>query len=196
MCIRDRVCQISGGTVNGNIVSTGGIISLTNGTTVSGNLQISGTATGTGAGQSHVLCSATVGNDLQFQAESNPLTIGGSSCGTTSVGGNLQIQSNTSKSLISATYTGVHGNVQVQSNAGTVVLEYDRVGNDMQVTSNTNSVVASYNTVNGNLQIQNNTSSSQVFGNTIKGNLQCNGNSTITGGGNTAPSKQGQCSAF
>jgi hypothetical protein len=52
------------------------------------------------------------------------------------------------------------------------------------------------NTVSGNLQDQDNTGPSQVFNNSIGKNLLCQGNSSITGGGNSAKSKQGQCSAF
>jgi hypothetical protein len=35
-----------------------------------------------------------------------------------------------------------------------------------------------------------------VFNNAVKGILQCSGNTAITGGGNTAAQKQGQCAAF
>jgi hypothetical protein len=47
------------------------------------------------------------------------------------------------------------------------------------------------------LQVQNNTgSSTTVTGNNVANNLQCSGNTTITGSGNTAALKQGQCAAF
>jgi hypothetical protein len=46
------------------------------------------------------------------------------------------------------------------------------------------------------LQDQNNIGSTQVFSNVITAALQCQGNTSITGGGNTALSKQGQCAKF
>jgi hypothetical protein len=42
----------------------------------------------------------------------------------------------------------------------------------------------------------NNTAAIQVGFNKVKNTLQCQGNSAITGGGNTAMQKQGQCAAF
>jgi hypothetical protein len=52
------------------------------------------------------------------------------------------------------------------------------------------------NDVDGNLEDQNNTGPTQVFNNYAGKNLQCQQNSSITGGGNTAQSKLGQCAAF
>ena len=52
------------------------------------------------------------------------------------------------------------------------------------------------NTVGGNLQDNNNTGATQVFNNLVDNNLRCQQDSVITGGGNTAKSKQGQCAAY
>ncbi len=52
------------------------------------------------------------------------------------------------------------------------------------------------NVVGGNIEVNNNTASTAIFANTITGNLQCTGNGVITGSGNTATLKQGQCSSF
>jgi hypothetical protein len=52
------------------------------------------------------------------------------------------------------------------------------------------------NTIGGNLQVNNNTAPMQVFSNAVGNDLQCGGNSSITGRGNTAKHKQGQCAAF
>jgi hypothetical protein len=52
------------------------------------------------------------------------------------------------------------------------------------------------NTVGGNLQDNNNTGATQVFNNLVDNNQQCQQDSEITGGGNTAKSKQGQCAAY
>jgi hypothetical protein len=56
--------------------------------------------------------------------------------------------------------------------------------------------VAYGNSVAGNLQDQNNMQPTQVFRNAVGGNLLCHNDSSITGGGNTAKSKLGQCAAF
>jgi hypothetical protein len=50
--------------------------------------------------------------------------------------------------------------------------------------------------VGNNLTDQNNTAHTQVSSNSISKNLQCNGNTSISGSGNTASSKQGQCATF
>jgi len=52
------------------------------------------------------------------------------------------------------------------------------------------------NTVGGNLRDNNDTGAAQVFNNLVDNNLQCQQDSVITGGGNTAKSKQGQCAAY
>jgi hypothetical protein len=134
---------------------------------------------------------------MQVTNDTNSISLGGPSCGSTSFGGNLQIQYETRSSLISVAYTAVKGNVQVSNNAGAVVVQYDSSGGNMEIQSNTNTLVSSYNMVNGNLQIQNNTgTSSQVVGNTVTASLQCSGNTNISGSGNMAASKQGQCVNF
>ena len=59
-----------------------------------------------------------------------------------------------------------------------------------------NSSSCAGNVVTGNLQLQQNTGSLLVFDNTVTGNLQCQNNSSISGMGNTAKQKQGQCTGF
>jgi hypothetical protein len=70
------------------------------------------------------------------------------------------------------------------------------VGGNLTVQNNSASTIVNGNTVNGNLQVQDNTAPTQVFTNIVGANLQCQLNSSITGGGNTAQSKQGQCGVF
>jgi hypothetical protein len=70
------------------------------------------------------------------------------------------------------------------------------IGGNLQVQNNTAATNVTSNTVSGNLQDQNNTAPTQVFTNSIGNNLQCSNNTSITGGGNTARSKQGQCATF
>jgi len=50
--------------------------------------------------------------------------------------------------------------------------------------------------VTGILQDQNNTAPTQVFNNSVGSILQCQNDTSITGGGNTARLKQGQCATF
>jgi hypothetical protein len=50
--------------------------------------------------------------------------------------------------------------------------------------------------IGGNMQVDNNSAAVQVFNNTVTKHLQCEHNASITGSGNTAASKQDQCSAF
>jgi hypothetical protein len=192
----NQYCVIDSGTVTGNIQSNGGIVVLMNGAKLGGTLQILGTATGPGAGQSHLVCGAAIAGTLQVVSDANSLTVGGANCGTTSIGGSLQMEANTKASALNVTYTTIKGTLQATANAGPILVEYNSIAGDIQITSNTNSVVASYNTVSGSVQIVSNTVSSQVFSNTITSTLQCSGNTAITGGSNKAKVKQGQCASF
>ena len=232
-----QICELDGGSVSGNLTSTGGIVILMN-ATVSGNLQISGTATGAGASLEHQVCGSQVKGNVQFQTDHNPLVMGGAqgtSCGPVTVNGNLQVLSNSASTTmsyvtvsgslqaesnsapVSVTYDKVQGAIQVQSNSSTVSVANDTTQGAMQVQSNTSSVAVTANTVTGALQVQDNKSTVTVTGNTVTGalqvesntgpsttvsnntvtsTLQCSGNTTITGSGNKAQTKQGQCATF
>jgi hypothetical protein len=50
--------------------------------------------------------------------------------------------------------------------------------------------------VTGNLVEQNDAAAAQVFDNQVASSLQCQNNTSITGSGNTARQKQGQCASF
>jgi hypothetical protein len=52
------------------------------------------------------------------------------------------------------------------------------------------------NVIGGSIQIQGNSGPIQVFGNTVTGVLSCVANSSISGGANSAQSKQSQCASF
>jgi hypothetical protein len=134
-------------------------------------------------------------------AEKAPFNIGSG----TAIGGNLEIQSLAASAgqnqLCGST---VNNDVTFQNN-GTAVLigasapascAGNYIGGNLTVQNNSASTVVSGNTVTGNLQDQNNTAPTQVFTNTVGNNLQCQQNTSITAGGNTAKSKQGQCVAF
>jgi lysophospholipase L1-like esterase len=167
---KGQVCVFMGGGVTGNITQTGGNLILS-GTTVGGNVQIQGGGAFSIAGFTRI-----VGN---LQIQNLPASATQNQVCSASVSGNLTYQNSGASAEIGAA-TLCHGNT---------------VGGDLQVGNNTAAVGIVGNIVTGNLQVQNNTGATTVSGNNSK-TLQCQGNATITGSGNTASQKQGQCSAF
>ena len=173
-------------TITGNLTISGGNVILIN-TSVTGNLQMSGGNLTLGAGSS-------VKNDVQ-------ITGGGAFSLAGRIGGNLQIQNLPAGGANQVCGAIVIGNLVFQSNdsgvwIGSNSCAGNTVGGDLQVQSNTAAVQVWSNTVGGNLQVQKNNGSLAVFTNNVKSSLQCGGNASITGGGNTAGQKQGQCAAF
>ena len=172
--------QMSGGTllftnnstVQGNLQITGGTFSL-DPSRIGGNLQVQNVPASAAQNQ---ICGIKVNGNLLFQNNGTAVLIGSPSCPGNSIGGNLQVTSNSAA-------TEVYGN---------------SVSGNVQVTSNSAATQVDANTVNGNLQIQNNSASAAVFSNTVKANLQCSGNNSalLSGGGNKAAQKQGQCAGF
>jgi CSLREA domain-containing protein len=178
---------IYGGTITGNVTETGGTL-LASVATVKGNLQISGGNFSIGSGSAingnfqvsnipastfqDQVCSTNVKGSLQVQGNAVAIAIGGPSCGSDTVGGNILVQSNSATTTISGDTT--KGNIQVTSNTG--------------VTSVTSDVAS------GNIQVENNADVTAVENNTSDGNLQCTGNNaSMVGGPNTAKQFQGQC---
>ena len=167
-----QTCNFIGGGISGNVASTGGTLGLS-GATVGGNVQITGGTFSLGP-------STTIKGNLTI-SNLPPPSRQSQVCGTT-VQGDLQFQNNgTAVQIGSATPASCAGNT---------------VGGNLEVHNNTGPATIVGNTVAGNLQVQNNTAPTQVFNNTVTQNLQCQNNSSITGGGNTARQKQGQCAAF
>ena len=159
------------GTFKGNLTVSAGQNCIFIGGGVTGNVQQNG-------GNLELLESAEVGGNLQITGASTFTT-----CPGVVIKGNLQVQ-NLPAGTVQNQICGsdVQGNLQFQ-NSGTALL----IGA---------SSACAGNTVGGNLQDNNNTAPTQVFDNTINGNLQCQNNTSITGGGNTASKKQGQCATF
>jgi dienelactone hydrolase len=164
-------CTFLAGGITGNVVENGGSLTL-NGATVQGNVEING---------------------------SSAVSIGPA----TAIGGNLAIQ-NLAAAEPRAQVCGatIQGNVAFQNNATAVEIGAASacpgniiVGN-LAVQNNTALTVVFGNAVTGNLQTQNNTAATQVFDNQVANNLQCQNNTNITGSGNSAKQKQGQCVAF
>jgi len=166
-----QTCIFGGGGVTGNITQTGGSLILS-GATVGGNVQVQGGGTFSFGGSARVLGNLQVQN-LPASSVQNQV------CGAV-VNGNL-------------TYQNSDAPVQIGADA---ICPGNTVGGDLQVGSNSAVVGIVGNRVAGNMQVQNNTGSTTVSSNNVVKNLQCSGNSTITGGGNTASQKQGQCAAF
>ena len=165
-------CVLIGGTVNGNISQTGGTLTISH-LTVKGNLQVQN------GGTVSVGPNALIQGNLQIQ--NVPASAAASQICRATVQGNVQVQNTGGAVQIGSASAGcagniISGNLQVQNNAGATGV----VGN----------------IVSGNLQDQNNTAPTQVTDNTVTNILQCENNTSITGGGNTASLKQGQCSAF
>ena len=167
---KGQVCMFTGGGVTGNITQTGGNLILS-GTTVGGNVQIQGGGAFSIAGFTRIVGNLQIQN-LPASATQNQIC-------AVSVSGNLTYQNNGAPAQIGAS-TVCHGNT---------------VGGDLQVGNNTAAVGIVGNSITNNLQVQNDTGATTVSDNSSK-SLQCQGNATITGNGNAASEKQGQCAAF
>ncbi len=185
------ILSISNSSVSSNLQITGGSLSIGN-SSVGGNLQI------TGGGTFSIGPTVSIGGDLQIQ--NLPASPGTTDqvCGA-SVKGDLTFQNNGTAVLIGGpgcAGNAVGGNLTVQNNTASTTIDTNKVGGNLADQNNTAATVIDSNTVNGNLTDQNNTVESQVFNNAVTANLQCSGDSAITGGGNTAKSKKGQCATF
>jgi len=145
-------CEISGGTVTGNITVTGG------------NL---------------VLDHATVGGDVHIH-DGGTFVLESS----TDIEGNLHI-----RDLQRGTAQNRICGVTVKRG-----LHFHDNGTGVEIGSSTSGCVG--NSIGGDLEILNNGAPVQVFDNTVGGDLRCLANASITGSGNTAEEKQGQCSKF
>ena len=80
------------------------------------------------------------------------------------------------------------------SNAGVAVVG-NKVG-DVTLLDNAGAADVFVNVIERNLSILNNTGPINVLNNTVGNTLQCRNNTSISGGGNTAKQKEGQCSNF
>ena len=185
-----EICEFRAGGVTGSITMTGGSLILTNATvggsveiqggtftlgpslTIQGDLQIQNLPTGTTA---NMICGATVAGDLLFQNNTASVQIGyQTACAGNYIGGYLQVGNNNASTwLFNNTVTG---SLQDQNNSAPTQVVGNRVG--------------------GNLHVQNNSAATQVFNNSVASTLACQNNRSITGGGNTAKQKQGQCAKF
>ncbi len=186
---------ISDSAIVGNVqIQGGGTFSIGPSAAIGGNVQIQNIPEGTRQNQ---ICGATVHGNLQFQNDGAPVLIGSASpasCAGNYVGGNLTIQNNTG--AVSVVGNAVSNNLTVQNNTAATSVNDNTVTGNLQNQNNAAATSVNSNIVTGNLQDQNNAGPTQIFSNIVGANLQCQQNSSITGGGNTAGQKQGQCTAF
>ena len=165
---------LRGATIGGSVtITSGGSFTIGPSTTIKGNLTITSLPKSTTANQ---VCGSTITSSLVVQSNGAPVLIGS---GTPSCAGNT-----------------ISGSLQVASNSAAVTMDGNKVSGSIQVQSNSGATIIDGNTVGVSVQDQSNTGATQIFTNVIGNALQCQSNSSITGGGNTAPTKQGQCAKF
>jgi hypothetical protein len=145
----NQVCEIFGGVVNGSVTSTGGVVILLAGTTVTGNVNISGTATGSDATGPIQICGATVKGNLTIQTDHSAITLGGTNCGTTAVDGNLIVQNDSGAASI--TSVTISGSLTAETNTGTILLSGNTVGKNIQVLNNTDAATNATQVLNNNV---------------------------------------------
>jgi YVTN family beta-propeller protein len=165
---------LAGVQVNGNVLISG-TFSIGPNTTIRGSLDIQGDSP-RGTTQNQV-CGSTIRGDLRFRNNGDPVVIGSpnqSLCAGNVIDGNLEVQDNTGKAVI-------YGNT----------VRFDLLDRD-----NKAATVIDGNIVGWDLLAECNRVSTQVFSNSVKHNISCRDDASITGGGNTAERKEGQCSRF
>ena len=163
---KGAACTLTDSVVSGNVSVEGTFTG--NGVTISGNLQAQGGGTVSlqpdSSGEPSI-----VGGDAQIQN-----TAGGTNiiCGSR-INGNLQVQNNTSPSLIGTTGACTVGNT---------------IAGNLQVHNNAAKVTVSANTANGNIRVNNNTiGGGTLTSNTAGGKCELKNDSpTITGTANKA----------
>jgi uncharacterized repeat protein (TIGR03803 family) len=184
------VCEFAnGGRVSGNItVAAGGSLILSD-ATVTGNVTVTG--------GSVALNNTTIGNNLEISGPST-FSIGPS----TTINGNLLAQ-NIASSAATNQVCGatVRGNLLFQNNGtavqiGSASCSGNTIRGSLLVINNSAATQVSQNILGGSLSVTGDTGPTQITDNKIMYILACAFNSSITGSGNTALLKLGQCSDF
>jgi hypothetical protein len=164
---------LNGATIGSSVTVTGGTFTIGPSTTIKGALTIQSLPMSAATNQ---VCGTTITSSLVFQSNGAAILIGS---GTPSCAGNI-----------------IKGSLQVSNDSAAVTMNGNNVTGSLQVQSNSGATTINGNTVGVSLQDQSNTGATQIFNNVITNALQCQSNSAITGGGNIAASKQGQCAKF
>lgn len=165
-----QTCMFQGGGVTGNLVQNGGTL-IFNHAVLGGNLQVNGGTFSIGSG-------ATIKGNVAV-LEPTISTVGSQIC-SSSVAGNLQVQESVVPVSIGSG-ASCPGNI---------------IGGNLSIVENKAPTAIYGNQVRGNVTDQENKGATQIFSNAIGGSLNCTSNSSISGGGNTATKKLGQCSKF
>ena len=169
--VKGQSCTFVGGGVTGSVTELGGSLALAN-ATVGGNIAIGGGTYSIGPSttvKGNVAILATTASAMQNQV-----------CGA-SIAGGLTFSANQAPVAIGSSSAACPGNV---------------IAGNLVVSANLAATAVYNNTVGGNLLDQLNLRPTQVFNNRVTGILSCSGDTSITGGGNTAIKKQGQCANF
>jgi hypothetical protein len=156
------------GAFTGNMVISAGQNCVFTGGSISGNIQVNGGTL--------TLSNVTVSGNLA------------TSGGSLSIGPSVRLDRNVDLKGLTGTTNQVCqsmilGNLSVSNSSGSVLL-------------GSTASICGGNSFGKNVDIQGNTGSIGVFDNTVAHSLSCSTNSSITGGGNTAAVKEGQCAAF
>jgi Legume lectin domain len=164
-------CIFMGGGVTGSVTETGGSLVLRS-AAVGGNIVVTG-------GSFSIGPPVTINGN--FTMQSTPKSaVQNQVCGA-AISGSLVVQLNGSPVLLGSGTSACPGNT---------------ISGNLSVSSNLSPTSIYSNIVGGSLVDVGNVQPTQVFSNQIKGLLSCSANSAITGGGNTATKKQGQCASF
>jgi hypothetical protein len=160
-----------GGTVTGDIIQTGGTVTISN-FVIGGHVEVDDGSFS--IGPAVAIDGDLVIHDIPSGAASSQV------CGTT-VKGNLQLVKNATALQVGSASPSCTGNV---INAG------------LDVEHNSGATNIFMNAVARDLLDLSNSGATQVFSNGVGETLRCDANASITGGDNTAKDKQGQCTAF
>jgi len=160
----------SGNFVGNIYVSNGQSCEFTDGATIFGNVYE--------WGGNLTLTNATILGNVEIQG------------GTYSLGPTLKVASKVEvQNLPSGTAQNTVCGVNVFGS-----LYFNGNGSPVQIGSSAGSCPG--NSIGGDLEVNSNTAAVQVFNNTVRDVLSCSSNTSLTGAGNSARSKVGQCSTF
>ena len=168
---KGQSCTFVAGGVTGSIAQLGGNLALTH-ATVGGSIGIIG-------GSYFIGPSTNIKGDVAILGTSGSAQLN-QVCGV-SIAGSLSFLDNASPVVIGSGSQSCPGST---------------IGSNLVVDFNSATTAIYNNTVGGSLLDQGNSQPTQVFNNHISGSLNCQNDTAITGGGNTATKKLGQCATF
>jgi len=185
-------CTFINATITGNVHQNGGALVLT-------AMQVSGDVHIRGESMFSIGSLTVIGSDLIIRGNGGDDDEGEDEDGDRRTS---NMPNSTPPNQICGTI--VQRNLDVRKNKTAVQIGSDSdsscagnlIGGDLEVEQNLASIAIFDSSVVGNLEVEDNTGQIAIFDNIISGNLRCEDNSAITGAGNEAKRKQGQCSLF